>query len=176
MDRFDAIRAMRQSHGAPLAQTYAHVLATDEGIAAAPAQAVLDIVYIEGFTGTTVIGIDDDELHAPQPVRLDLAIGMPSIRACHTDRIGDTVNYAAVHGALHALLATHKVRLLEALAEQIAQLMIGTFGAHWVRVSLSKPAKFDDVSAVGVLIERRRDAARGMWRAWGALGEGLIPD
>ncbi|MBN3751311.1 dihydroneopterin aldolase [Paraburkholderia sp. Tr-20389] len=117
--------------------------------------AALDIVYIEGFAAQTVIGIDTDELHEPQPVQMDLAIGVPSLRACKTDQIGDTINYAAVRAELHTLLATHKVQLLEALAERIAQLLIDRFGAHWVRVKLCKPAKFDDVAAVGVIIERQ---------------------
>jgi 7,8-dihydroneopterin aldolase/epimerase/oxygenase len=176
MERFDAIRAMRRPIDTSFADREQQPLAGDDGVAFAPARVALDIVYIEGFTGSTVIGIDEQELHTAQPVRLDLALGVPSLRACHTDRIGDTINYAAVRTALHTLLATHNVQLLEALAEQIAQLMIARFGAHWVRVSLSKPAKFDDVSAVGVLIERRRDAARNSWSAWGSLGEGLVPD
>lgn len=177
MERFDALRAMRPPMDAPFAEADPRQwLATEDGLALAPARAPLDVVYIDGFTGNTVIGIDKEELHAAQPVRLDLALGVPSLRACHTDRIGDTINYAAVRSALHTLLATHHVQLLEALAEQIAQLMIGQFGAHWVRVSLSKPAKFADVAAVGVLIERRRDAARNSWGAWGSLGEGLVPD
>ena len=116
----------------------------------------LDIVYIEGFVAQTVIGIDKNELHERQPVQMDLAIGVPSLRACVTDCIDDTVNYAAVRAEVHTLLATHKVQLLEALAEQIAQLLIDRFGAHWVRVKLCKPAKFDDVAAVGVVIERQR--------------------
>ena len=120
-------------------------------------QAALDIVYIEGFVGQTVIGIDTSELHLPQPVRLDLSIGVPAIRACQSDCIDDTINYAAVREALLALLATHNVRLLEALAERVAQLLIADFGAHWVRVKLCKPAKFEDLTAVGVIIERRRD-------------------
>jgi dihydroneopterin aldolase len=42
-----------------------------------------------------------------------------------------------------------------------------------VRVSLAKPAKFDDVESVGVLIERRR-VRRGA--SYASLGEGLIPN
>jgi 7,8-dihydroneopterin aldolase/epimerase/oxygenase len=175
MERFDAIRATRQPIDIPLGPMNER-LAAGHATAGTPVPVALDVVYIEGFTGETVIGIDAPELHTAQPVRLDLAIGVPSLRACHTDRIGDTVDYSAVRTALHTLLATHKVQLLEALAEQIAQLAIGSFGAHWVRVSLSKPAKFDDVSAVGVLIERRRNPARSVWGACGSLGEGLIPD
>ena len=47
--------------------------------------------------------------------------------------------------------------------EQIASILIAEFGAHWVRVKVVKPRKFDDVDAVGVQIERRapsRDAPR----------------
>jgi 7,8-dihydroneopterin aldolase/epimerase/oxygenase len=140
--------------------------------------AAMDIVYIEGLTGQTVIGIDASELHDPQTVRMSLAIGVPCLRACVTDRIEDTVNYAAVREAVHALLASHRLQLLEALAERIAQLAIADFGAHWVRVALAKPAKFDDVDAVGVVIERRRGAADtprngAVSLAW--IGRGYVP-
>lgn len=135
----------------------------------------LDIVFIEDFVGETVIGIDMSELHVPQRVRLNLTIGVPSLKACVTDHIEDTINYAAVRAALHELLASHGVRLLEALAEKVAQCLIRDFGAHWVRVSLAKPAKFDDVQAVGVVIERRRNGARGAAHTWSSLGAGLIP-
>jgi dihydroneopterin aldolase len=94
-----------------------------------------------------------------------------------TDRIEDTVNYAAVHDALHVLLASHGVQLLERLAEKVAQLLIAEFGAHWVRVSLAKPAKFDDVESVGVVIERRRRRdVRVQHVTCAFLGEGFFPN
>ncbi len=136
----------------------------------------LDIVFIEGFVGQTVIGIDGPEHHEPQPVRIDLAIGVPTLMACVTDRIEDTINYAEVRARLHALLAAHGVELLEALAEKVARLLIRDFGAHWVRVSIAKPAKFDDVTAVGVTIERRRGSIVGADATWAALGAGLVPN
>jgi 7,8-dihydroneopterin aldolase/epimerase/oxygenase len=139
-------------------------------------RAPMDVVYIEGLTASTVIGIDASEQHVAQPVRMSLAIGVPVIDACTTDRIEDTIDYAAVRDALHKLLATHRVQLLEALAEKIAQLLISDFGAHWVSVSLSKPAKFDDVAAVGVLIERTRPTPRDHRITTALLAQGFIPD
>ncbi len=136
----------------------------------------LDIVFIEDFVGQTVIGIDAQEHHTPQPVRIDLAIGVPMLMACVTDCIDDTINYAEVRARLHALLASHGVKLLEALAEKVARLLIRDFGAHWVRVSIAKPAKFDDVKAVGVTIERRRGALADADATWAALGAGLVPN
>ena len=127
----------------------------------APLGETMDLIFIEGFEGETVIGINHDELSRPQPVRIDLVAGVPRSRACNTDRIRDTIDYAAVHEALTRLLASHQVQLLEALAESITKLLIDTFGAHWVRVVLVKPRKFANVSAVGVAIERRRPADPG---------------
>jgi dihydroneopterin aldolase len=176
MEIFDAIRNARPSSGASLPTQCTAADAASQAVSEAP----MDIVYINGFTALTVIGIDVSELHEAQPVRLNLAIGVPSLRACVTDRIEDTVNYAAVHDALHRLMASHGVQLLERLAEKIAQLLIADFGAHWVRVALAKPAKFDDVESVGVVIERaRRPAGRdaGARRVTCEfLGEGFIPN
>ncbi|HET6718519.1 MAG TPA: dihydroneopterin aldolase, partial [Rhodocyclaceae bacterium] len=117
----------------------------------------MDIIFIDGFRGSTIIGICDDELHAPQPVRIDLAAGLPRSLACSTDRIGDTIDYGEVRGALRELLQGHRFQLLEAFAEAIANLLLTRFGAHWLRVAVTKPGKFDDVEGVGVIIERRRD-------------------
>ena len=49
--------------------------------------------------------------------------------------------------------------MLEALAEQVAHIALDEFGAHWVRVRVAKPRKFEDVEAAWACrIERRRDA------------------
>ena len=118
----------------------------------------LDLIFIDGFIGETVIGIHQDELHRTQPVRIDLAAGVPHARACETDRISDTIDYSKVHTALSALLETHHHRLLEAFAEDIATLLLDQFFASWVRVRVTKPRKFPNVDGVGVQIERSRPA------------------
>ena len=80
--------------------------------ASTPVSEAMDLIFIEGFEGETVIGINTDELTLPQPVRIDLVAGLPRSRACETDRIADTIDYGAVHAALTRLLATHQVQLL----------------------------------------------------------------
>lgn len=122
--------------------------------ALASPQTGLDLIFIEGFTGETVIGIHDSELHRPQPLVIDVHAGLPRARACDTDRIADTIDYGVVRERLHRLLAEHRLKLLEALAETVADILIGEFGASWVRVKVVKPRKFSDVQAVGVQIER----------------------
>ena len=114
----------------------------------------MDLIFIEGFSGQTVIGIHESELHRPQPLVIDLHAGVPHARACDTDRIADTIDYGVVAQRLRRLLVEHRHALLEAFAENIADILIEEFGARWVRVKVVKPHKFDDVGAVGVQIER----------------------
>jgi dihydroneopterin aldolase len=139
----------------------------------------LDLVFIEGFVGQTVIGVHESELRGAQPVVIDVCLGVPHARACETDRLADTIDYGEVRARLQRLLLQHSVRLLETLAEQVAQIAVAEFGAHWVRVRVAKPRKFDDVASVGVVIERRRAAPpEPPYRATSALrliGAGMVP-
>ncbi|WP_441632924.1 dihydroneopterin aldolase [Cupriavidus sp. YAF13] len=135
----------------------AESMAAREAPASSPGS--MDLIFIEGFEGQTIIGIDDSELRTPQPLRIDLTAGLARSGACSSDRIGDTIDYGKVRTALRELMATHRLQLLEAFAERVAQLLLEDFGAHWVRVVVVKPKKFDDVDTVGVAIERRRDAS-----------------
>jgi dihydroneopterin aldolase len=146
---------------------------TDAG--SQPSPRPLDVIFIEGFVGRTVIGIHDGELHEPQPVGIDLHIGVERARACDTDRIGDTIDYSVVHARLHRLLREHRVQLLEAFAETIADILIHEFGARWVRVKVTKPRKFDDVVAVGVQIERESPAATRHAAVLHLIGSGMVP-
>ena len=116
--------------------------------------APLDLIFIEGFVGETVIGIHETELHRPQPLVIDLHAGLTRARACDTDRIADTIDYGVVCERLRRLLVEHRLQLLEAFAETVADILICEFGAAWVRVKVVKPKKFSDVVAVGVQIER----------------------
>lgn len=147
---------------------------------AEPVAARMDLIFIEGFVGETVIGIHESELHKPQPVVIDVQAGVQRARACDTDRIHDTIDYSVVCERLRRLLVEHRLQLLEAFAETIATILIDEFGASWVRVKVVKPKKFSDVSAVGVQIERVRPigdtpSSRGGAAVLRLIGSGMVP-
>jgi 7,8-dihydroneopterin aldolase/epimerase/oxygenase len=153
-------------------------LADDQRLPGPAEPEPLDLVFIEGFSGQTVIGIHDNELHQPQPLTIDVCAGVPRVPACDTDSIADTIDYGELRARLHRLLQEHRVRLLEALAEQVARIAIDEFHAHWVRVRIAKPRKFADTAAVGVMIERRRADPRPLSARSATLrliGQGLVP-
>jgi dihydroneopterin aldolase len=148
----------------------------------------MDLVFIEGYTGHTVIGIHESELHRPQPLVIDIEAGLPRAHACRTDDIADTIDYGVVRERLDALMRDHGVQLLEALAERIAQMLLTDFRAARVRVKVVKPRKFDNVAAVGVQIERQAEPGPGSGSGSGSssdsgrgaqvlrwIGSGLVP-
>jgi dihydroneopterin aldolase len=149
----------------------------------ADAPGALDLIFIEGYLGQTVIGIHPSEFHATQPLVIDVHAGVPHAMACDSDHITDTIDYGVVRDRLDALMLDHGVTLLEALAERIAQMLLIDFGAVWVRVKVVKPRKFDNVQAVGVQIERRRTATSATARQTSTsaaqvlrwIGAGTVP-
>ena len=140
--------------------------------------AALDLIFIEGFRGETIIGIHDGEFDRPQPLVIDVQAGLTHARACDTDRIADTIDYSAVRLRLQRLLAEHRLHLLEAFAEAVADILLDEFGAAWVRVTVVKPNKFADVQSLGVQIERHAAPRPPQGRSAAVLqllGSGMVP-
>ena len=125
-------------------------------LSAAPFPEGMDIVFLDGLTTKTVIGIKKHELYDPQSIRVNIAIGIRQNQACQTDQIKDTINYSDVRRAVKLLVVHHRFKLLERFTEAIAQLILNDFNADWVRVSVAKTAIYDDVEAVGMMIERKK--------------------
>ncbi|MBV1775149.1 dihydroneopterin aldolase [Burkholderiaceae bacterium DAT-1] len=114
----------------------------------------MDIIYLHGVKAKTLIGVYDWERIAPQVVEIDLEIGMPSPKACFSDELNDTIDYAQVVDRLRAQLAEQHFLLLERLAEHIAADTMQHFGSPWVKVCVTKLGILHEVGRVGVMIER----------------------
>ena len=64
------------------------------------------------------------------------------------------LDYAAVVKRLQAFAADHPHQLMERYAQAIADLLMGEFGAPWVRVRVAKLAPLAGVKELGIVIER----------------------
>jgi 7,8-dihydroneopterin aldolase/epimerase/oxygenase len=115
----------------------------------------LDTIFIRELRLEAWVGIYKREKLAPQPVQLDLEIGIPPA-VFKSDRVADTVDYAVVVERLKKLFADTRFRLVETMAERIAQLILDELHAPWVRVSIAKVGILREAKRVGVSIERAR--------------------
>jgi dihydroneopterin aldolase len=116
----------------------------------------MDILFLRDFRLELIIGIYEWERKIPQPVRLDLEIGLPHAKAAASDDVHDTIDYGAVaHRVKDSLHNTPQpITLVESVAEHVAQIVLGEFGAPWVRVSVTKFAIVPGIQELGITIER----------------------
>mgnify|MGYP001821633459 FL=1 len=117
----------------------------------------MDRVFIENLTVETVIGIFDWEREIRQAVSLDLDMDYDISQAAASDSIEDTLDYKAVAKRLIRFVEKSEFRLVEALAEHCAQIVLNEFPVERLKLKLSKPGAVRGSSAVGVIIERSRD-------------------
>ena len=110
----------------------------------------MDTVFIREFRVEAWVGIYEWEKQRAQTLDMELEIG-------RTDNIHDTVNYGEVVSRIAAELATHKFKLLEALAEHVCRLIFAEFAnAQSVKVSVAKLGHVRNVRKLGLTLERRR--------------------
>ncbi len=114
----------------------------------------MDILFLRDFRLEIIIGLYEWERKAPQPVLIDLEIGLYDHKAGHSDNIRDTIDYGKVAQRIREFTASQSFHLVEALGEHIADIVRNEFGAPWVRVALRKQAILRGVRELGIIIER----------------------
>jgi dihydroneopterin aldolase len=117
---------------------------------------VMDILFLRDFRLELIIGVYEWERKVPQPVRIDLEIGLASSRAGDTDNVADTIDYGAVAMRVKDYLhnAPQPITLVESVAEHVAAIVRTEFGAPWVKVSVTKFAIVPGIKELGITIER----------------------
>lgn len=116
-----------------------------------------DRVFIQDLRIETVIGIFGWEREIKQAVSLDLEMAFDIRQAARSDAIGDTLDYKAVSKRLIHFVESSEFQLVETLAEHCAAIVLEEFPVTWLRLKLSKPGAVRGSSAVGVIIERKRE-------------------
>jgi dihydroneopterin aldolase len=71
------------------------------------------------------------------------------------EQLSRVVDYEAVANRVRAIVGAGHVRLLETLAERLAEACLEDARVHTVRVRVEKLDIFDDMESVGVEIERQ---------------------
>lgn len=114
----------------------------------------MDIIYIHDLRIETIIGIYDWERRNRQTISLDLEMGTDISRAAASQNIDDALNYKAISDRISEFIAGSEFLLIEAMAEQVASIVMSEFNVPWLRLRLGKPAAVPMARDVGVIIER----------------------
>ncbi|CAN5598122.1 2-amino-4-hydroxy-6-hydroxymethyldihydropteridinediphosphokinase [soil metagenome] len=97
-----------------------------------------DRVMINDLRVSAVVGVLAQEREMAQPLRIDLSIGVDLHDAAMSDELGDTVDYGLVAEQVAAAISSSKHVLLERLAGEVAELVLGFNRVDDVDVTITK--------------------------------------
>ncbi|HST74758.1 MAG TPA: dihydroneopterin aldolase [Acetobacteraceae bacterium] len=120
-------------------------------------------VFLRDLVLTASIGIYPHEHTAQQRVRInvDLAVEDDGARALSRagvgrDELSRVVDYERVADRVRAIVASGHIKLVETLAERIAEACLLDKRVHIARIMVEKLDVFADATSAGVEIERRQ--------------------
>ena len=128
------------------------------GAASHHTYAMPDLIHIEQLELLARLGVPDDERATPQRLALNLTIEPERDFAELADRIENTVDYFVVAQTVQTLAAAKPRRLLETLAQEIADEVLARFPVRAVAVELRKFI-LPDTAFVAVRLRRERARA-----------------
>jgi dihydroneopterin aldolase len=117
----------------------------------------MDRIFLTALAADAVIGIYDWERGVKQRVEIDLEVWVDLSAAAKSDVIEDTLNYKSVAKRVLGFVEESRFKLVEALAGEVARIVLDEFGVSRVRVTVHKPGAIRHARDVGVIVERSRD-------------------
>ena len=116
----------------------------------------LDTLRIRGLRVRCRVGVTAEERRLPQEVVVTVALHADLARACRTDALRDTVDYKAVKLAILAECEKKSFRLIERMAQRIADLALAEPRVKQVEVQIQKPGALRFAVCSEVEISRKR--------------------
>ena len=116
----------------------------------------MDLIFIRNLAVSTIVGHYPREREAAQALEFNIEIAIPGAAVFSSDRLVDTVNYAAVADYVKRECDTHHFKLLERMADHLARGIIDEFRTPYVKLSVAKLGILPGARQVGVLVERAR--------------------
>jgi dihydroneopterin aldolase len=115
-----------------------------------------DSIFLHDLRIKAIVGIWDWERKLRQTVSIDLEMGADIRKAAATDKIEDTLDYKQLAKRVQQFVEDSEFRLVETLAENIAQIILQEFNVPWVIVKVNKPGAIRGSRDVGVIVRRER--------------------
>ena len=114
----------------------------------------MDKVFIKDLEVETVIGIYDWEREVRQLISISLVMDFDLKKAAKSDKIEDSLNYKKISKRIIKLAENLKSKLIENLAQKIADTVLNEFPVSSIVVTVEKPGALRGSRSVGVTIKR----------------------
>lgn len=114
----------------------------------------MDTIFLRDLRVRTVVGVWEWERRSPQLVSIDVDIATDTRPAASSEQLEDALDYNAVARRIEAFVGAAQFRMIEAMAEGIAGILLSEFRAPWVRVVVRKLWPMPGMRDTGIAIER----------------------
>ena len=116
----------------------------------------LDRILIRDLRLSCVVGVKPEERIAPREVVFQIELGLDLAEAARADNLEQTVSYSALAEEISKTVADSNFRLIESLAEEVAQVCLSFAKVKEVRITLDKPGAIAAACSAAVVIVRSR--------------------
>ena len=120
-------------------------------------------MFLRDLVLVASIGVHPHEHRAPQRVRINVNLGVEddgarplSRQPVGRDELARVVDYEKLAEQVRSIVASGHVRLVETLAERIAEACLADPRVHLARVRVEKLDILVDATSAGIEIDRRR--------------------
>lgn len=113
---------------------------------------MMDTLHINNLQVTTHIGVHDWEQHILQTLFIDLLIPF-DCRDCE-DKLENTLNYDAICKTVIEFVQNNRFKLIETVANGVADLVKKQFSIDTIHVSVNKPQAIKEAKEIRVSVNR----------------------
>ncbi len=115
----------------------------------------MDLIFIRNLLVSTIVGHYPREREAAQTLEFNIELAIPGEAVFASDKLADTVNYAAVAEYVKRECDMHHFKLLERMADHLARGIMKEFQTPYVKLAVAKIGILAAARQVGVMVERR---------------------
>ncbi|VGO14144.1 Dihydroneopterin triphosphate 2'-epimerase [Pontiella desulfatans] len=116
----------------------------------------MDRIFIRDLALRCIIGIFPEERREKQDIVINVEMHADLRKAGRSDNLDDTVDYKSIKKAILKLVEGSGFQLIEALAENIAEIALANDKVVKVVVTIDKPGALRFAKASAVEITRKR--------------------
>ena len=113
-------------------------------------------IHIKNLRLRTIIGIFPWEQQTKQDIVINVIIDFDGSKAAHSDQIADTLDYKTLTKRIICHVEQNSFALIEALVEQLLDMIMEYEQANHARVEIDKPGALRFADSVSVSSSRER--------------------
>lgn len=116
----------------------------------------MDKILIPDYRISCFVGVPNQEREVAQDVLIDIELQLDLSQAGSADDFALTVDYAEVCKTVASTVARRPRKLIETIAEEVAEVLLGNYPVQAVKVQVRKPGALAQLGIpyAAVVVER----------------------